>query len=65
MFKKKINENWPEKKKVAVSKIICMLRDDGFDTAQIGLIAESIQEIVPHISCVAAEYKAYSPKLEK
>lgn len=51
-----------EQKKEAVSKIICMLRDEGFNTAQIISTAEMVAQSVTHYSVVLPDY---SSKLEK
>ena len=51
-----------EQKKKAVSKIICMLRDEGLNTAQIISTAEMVTESVTHYSVVLPDY---SSKLEK
>ena len=51
-----------KKRNETVDKIVCMLRDEGYNTAQIFFITERINEVVQRNSYVSPDY---SPKLEK
>jgi len=53
---------WEKARIRAASKIICMLRDEGFNTAQIMFTGELITKNAPHYSVISPDY---SPKLEK